>query len=67
MTARVDTANDQQLPLGNPSPSTSAIYKTIMALRAAHGPIEDEEDRGLETHITHATSYARDNSFTKPE
>jgi hypothetical protein len=61
------TSSDQlELPVNLP-PNTSAIYKTIMALRAAYGPIEDEEDRGLETHITHATSYARDNSFTKPE
>jgi hypothetical protein len=67
MTTRIEPSSDQQLPLVNPTQSTSAIYKTIMELRAAHAPIEDEEDHRLETLPTRAAAYARANSFAKPE
>jgi hypothetical protein len=67
MTARVEPSSDQQLPLVNLTQSTSAIYKTIMELRAAHAPIEDEEDHELGINSMRATAYSRANSFVKPE
>jgi hypothetical protein len=67
MTARIDQSNDQLSSPVNPTQSTSAIYRTIMALRAAHAFVEDQEDRELERHPTRAAAYARTNSFTKSE
>jgi hypothetical protein len=51
----------------NPSPSPSAIYKTIMALRATHGPMDDEDNNSLITDPKRFTAYMRANSFTDTE
>ncbi len=66
MTARIDKSSDQQLSPVNSIANASAIDKTIMALRAAHAPIEDEEDHEPETHRTCTAAYARANNFAKP-
>ena len=66
MTTHINAASDQKLSPKNPTPNTSDIYKTIMAIRAAHAPIEDEEDHGIETDRAGVESYARANNFAKP-
>ncbi len=66
MTTPANQPRDKRLSPVNPTQTSSALYKTIMALRSAHAPIEGETDHKLETLPTTAAAYERANSFTEP-
>jgi hypothetical protein len=67
MTTSMNQPRDQLPSPVNPTPSTSAIYKTIMALRVAHGTMDDENNNSSITDSKRSTAYMRANSFTDTE